>query len=89
MKLSDVSKEDNMRDKYRKVFRYARLIVKPVGFVFAFVGIIMFVVEVLGSVGSTMGKGGLIMLVVGAALWLLDTLWDTADDWDELRKEKK
>ena len=78
-----------MREKYIEMFRYARLIVKPVGFVFAFIGIILFMVEVLVIVGDSMGKGGLIIIIVGGALWLLDTLWGTLEDWEELRKKGK
>jgi len=87
--LSHIFKEGNMREKYKQLFRYSRLIVKPVGFIFASVGIIMFVLQVLQATGNTVGKEGLVILVIGAALWLLDILWSTLDGWAELSKEIK
>jgi hypothetical protein len=82
-------KEGDMRERYREMFMYARLVVKPVGFVFALAGIIVFVVGVLGTVESSMGERGLIIIVVGSALWLLDTLWSTMDGWAKIGKEIK
>lgn len=88
-KLKDIFKEGDMRKRYRRGFRYARLIIKPTGFVFVVAGITIFVVQVLGAVEKSMGIGGLVVLIVGASFWLLDTLFSTAEDWEKLREEAR
>lgn len=88
-KLSHMVKEGDMGKRYRKGFRYARLVFKPAGFAFVVAGIAIFVVQVLGSVEESMGRGGLVFLIVGGSFWLLDTLFSTIEDWEKLRKEAR
>ena len=75
-----------MQEKYNQCFRYARLIVKPVGLVFALVGILIFMIQYLSIYTGT---AGLVIFIIGSLLWALDTLWSTLDGWKELGKEIK
>jgi hypothetical protein len=78
-----------MRKRYRKGFRYARLVIKPAGFAFVVAGITIFIVQVLGAAEESMGIGGLVVLIIGGSFWLLDTLFSTAEDWEKLKKEAR
>lgn len=76
-----------MRQKYNQAFRYARLIAKPTGLVFALVGILMFMLQYLSTYTGTFP--GLVIFIIGSLLWALDTLWGTLDDWKKLGREIK
>lgn len=76
-----------MREKHKKLYGYARLVVKPVGLIFTLVAIALVGAQILLAVEGTVGKGWLVLFFVGFALWLLDSMWSTLEDWDKLRKQ--
>ena len=74
-----------MKETYKRMFTYARLIAKSVGFIFVLVGIVLFMVQFLQTYGGT--GTGLVIFIIGGCLWTLDTLWSTLDSWMELGKK--
>jgi uncharacterized membrane protein len=76
-----------MMQKYRQGFRYARLIAKMVGLVFSLVGILIFMIQNVSAYGGMII--GVVIFVIGALLWALDTLWNALDDWKNLSNQIK
>ncbi|MBI2850187.1 MAG: hypothetical protein HYX80_03985 [Chloroflexi bacterium] len=73
----------SMREKLRQLFRYTRLIAKATGLTFTLLGVLIFMLQFLPK-----GMGSvLIIFIIGASLWALDTLWSTLDDWKKLGNE--
>lgn len=76
-----------MKQKYKQGFRYARLIAKSVGLVFALVGILIFMIQNISAYAGMIA--GVVIFVIGAFLWALDTLWSALDDWKRLSEQIK
>ncbi len=74
-----------MKETYKRIFNYARLIAKSVGLVFSLVGVVLFMVQFLPTYAGT--TTGLVIFIIGGCLWTLDTLWSTLDGWMELGKK--
>lgn len=74
-----------MKETYKRIFNYARLIAKLVGGVFALVGVGLFMVQLLPTYRGI--GAGLVIFIIGGCLWTLDTLWSTLDGCMELRKK--
>jgi len=72
-----------MKETYKKILRYARLIAKSVGFTFTLVGIVLFIVQFLPAYIGI----GFWVFIIGACLWTLDTLWSTLDSWKEIGRD--
>ena len=82
-----------MREKYKQFYRYARLVVKPVGLIFTLVAIALVGVQILQALGETATKGWLVLFFVGFGFWALDSVLSTLEDWDkrsdEIEKSRK
>jgi uncharacterized membrane protein len=78
-----------MKEKYKQFYRYARLVVKPAGFVFTLVAILLVGIQILQTMGENITTGWLALFFVGFAFWLLDTIWSTLEDWDKLSEKPK
>ena len=76
-----------MQESYKQLFRYARLLVKPIGLIFTLTAIGIFGAQVLRTMGETVGKGWLVLILVGLILWLFDISLSTFEDWGKLSKE--
>lgn len=74
-----------MRKKFRQTIRYARFIVKPTGTAFALAGILIFMYQYLPKHAGW----GLIVYIIGATLWTLDTVFTASHDLNEISQEIK
>jgi hypothetical protein len=77
-----------MQEKYNQGFRYARLGVKSVGWVFGWLFVVIALVQVAGQMSPSVFG----ILVAGSILWGFDTLWSALEDstrmWKEIGKHR-
>jgi len=78
-----------MREKYNQLYRYTRLVVKPVGIIFTLIAITLVGAQILGAVGGTVGTAWLVLFFIGFGFWALDSVLSALEDWNKISEEIK
>jgi len=78
-----------MREKYKQGFRYARLVVKSVGWLFGWTFVVISIALAVRQVSPEI----IAFLIVGLVFWGFDTLWSALDDskrfWEEIKEHRQ
>jgi hypothetical protein len=72
-----------LQEKDSKGFKYFRLIAKLAGLVLVLVSVLIYMVHYVSNFAERIG---LVIFVIGALLWILDTILSVIYDWSAIKK---